>query len=221
MLPFRPVGNRRVTTIFAKRPVPGRVKTRLCPPLSHAEAAELALAMLEDTVEKCLACAQFETAIAAEGDLGWFRERFGGVVEVVPQEGGDLGERLAGRFERAGPDHVCIGSDAPQVPASRIAEAHAALEGGADLVLGPDLGGGYYLVGLARPAREIFTQVPMSTPDMCARTIELARSIGLRVHLLETDFDVDRPEDLERLAGSKAARRSAALAAAFLDRRAT
>jgi glycosyltransferase A (GT-A) superfamily protein (DUF2064 family) len=95
---------------------------------------------------------------------------------------------------------VCIGADAPHVPLERITSGHAALEDGADVVLGPDEGGGYYLVGLARPAAEIFTGVPMSTGDMCARTVELARSRGLAVRLLETEYDVDRPADLARLA---------------------
>ena len=210
---------RRVTTIFAKRPSPGHTKTRLCPPLSPAEAADLALAMLDDTVAKCLSCAGFETAIAADGDLAWFRERFGGVREIELQEGRELGTRLARWFERSEPGHVCVGSDAPQVPASRILEAHAALRSGADLVLGPDLGGGYYLVGLRRPAPVLFLEIPMSTADMCARTIELARSIGLVTHLLEPDFDVDVPADLERLARSGSGLRSAELAATLLSRR--
>jgi rSAM/selenodomain-associated transferase 1 len=207
----------RLTTIFAKKPEPGAVKTRLSPPLTAGEAAELALAMLDDTVEKCAACGGFATQIAAAGELEWFRRRYP-EVEVVPQEGGDLGERLARCFERASRERdgwtlACVGADSPQVPARRIEAAHGALERGADLVLGPDRGGGYYLVALRRPCERLFTEVAMSTPTMCARTIELARSLDLRVELLEEDYDVDGPEDLLRLARESSSLRSAALAA--------
>ena len=161
---------------MAKRPAAGAVKTRLAPPLSAEEAAELALAMLDDTVGKCAACGDFETAIASAGDLGWFRARYPEVREIDAQEGEGLAERLAHAFERSaaarpGWSLVCVGADSPQVPAERIVAAHAAIEAGADLVLGPDRGGGYYLVGLARPVAEIFTRVAMSTPKMRERTL--------------------------------------------------
>lgn len=211
----------RLTTIFAKRPEPGAVKTRLVPPLSAEEAAELALAMLDDTVEKCAACGAFATQIAAAGELAWFRARYA-EVEVVPQEGEGLGERLARHFERASREHpgwtlACVGADSPQVPARRIEAAHRALEGGADLVLGPDRGGGYYLAALRRPCARLFTEVEMSTRTMCARTIDLARSLGLSVELLEEDYDVDAPEDLRRLARESSSLRSAVLAARGLN----
>jgi rSAM/selenodomain-associated transferase 1 len=217
----------RLTTIFAKKPAAGAVTTRLCPPLTPAAAAELALAMLDDTVEKCLGSTGFRTSIRASpaGESSWFRERYAGVFEVVEQEGEGLGERLARHFEQSSRVHpewtlACIGADSPQVPAQRIEASHRALERGADLVLGPDRGGGYYLVALRRPRAELFTGVEMSTPGMCERTIELARSFGLRVVLLEADFDVDGPEDLRRLALCSPSLRSAALAARHVSSRA-
>src|SRR5258708_31379486 len=207
----------RLTTIFAKRPAPGAVKTRLCPPLTPEEAAELALAMLDDTVDKCLESAGFLTSIRAApvGELRWFRERYARVSEVAEQEGEGLGERLARHFERSSREHpdwtlACVGADSPHVPAQRIEAAHRALERGADLVLGPDRGGGYYLAALRRPRAELFMEVEMSTPSMCDRTVELARSLGLQVVLLEPDFDVDGPEDLRRLALASPSLRSAA-----------
>ena len=217
----------RLNTIFAKRPREGGVKTRLCPPLSPAGAAELALAMLDDTVERCLGLAGFLTSIRAgsEEDLAWFRERYPRVASVEPQRGEDLGARLAAHFEDVAREArfrtvVVVGSDAPEVPASRIAHAHEALAQGADLVLGPDQGGGYYLVGLVRPAPQLFERIPMSTRDMCARTVELARSIGLRVALLDPGFDVDEPADLERLARAGGNLRSSRRAADLIARRA-
>jgi len=208
---------------MAKRPVAGLVKTRLCPPLAAAEAAELAQAMLEDTAEKCLECRDFETAIAADGELAWFRERFPAVGSIFAQEGDGLGARLANAFEREARERpgwsvAIVGADSPQVPAERIAESHEAVEAGADLVLGPDQGGGYYLVALRRPVPELFTRVAMSTPTMRERTVELARELGLRVQLLAEDFDVDTPEDLERLARAVGAPISSSVARRLLAR---
>jgi len=101
---------------------------------------------------------------------------------------------------------VAVGADAPAVPARRLAQAHAALGGGADVVLGPDGGGGYYLVGLRAPAPELFLEVPMSTPTMGEETVALARKLGLRVARLAAGDDVDVAADLERLAAALRAR---------------
>lgn len=166
----------------------------------------MAEAMLADTVDKCMACGAFDTslAVAPATDLEWFRARFPGPCEIQAQRGADLGLRLADHFERAhrarpGWSLVVIGSDAPHMPVERIVTAHEALEGGADVVLGPDRGGGYYLVGLRRPRAELFTDVPMSTPDMCVRTRALASTLELSVALLETDYDIDAATDARAL----------------------
>ena len=198
---------RRLTAIFAKRPEPGRVKTRLVPPLSPADAAGLAEAMLADALERGeVARGAFRTRLcyAPAGAERWFRKRFPGSHELAPQRGPGLAERLAAFFadalaEEAVDTAVALGSDAPRLTAARIAEAHRRLEGGADVVLGPDLGGGYYLVGLRHPHPELFTAVEMSTDGMCTATAVLAREEGLAVELLEPEYDVDVETDLERL----------------------
>ena len=92
-----------------------------------------------------------------------------------------------------------MGSDAPGVPAARLAEAHERLEAGADLVLGPDLGGGYYLIGMRAPHPELFLEVTMSTAHMGQETVALAQSRGLEVTRLATDYDIDVEADLRRL----------------------
>ena len=195
----------RVTSLFTKCPRPGRVKTRLLPVLAPAAAADLATAMLLDTAERLAAEPDLgpELALAEPDEAPWFEEHVPWLTERVPQAGSGLAERLAGHFERrlaAGAASVVVlGSDQPLVPLARYAEAHAALEAGADVVLGPDVGGGYYLVGLRAPRPELFLEVAMSSGDMCTRTVALARDAQLRVELLPTELDVDTPEDLERL----------------------
>lgn len=195
----------RRTALFTKRPEPGHVKTRLCPPLAPEEAAHLAAAMLRDTLEKCLA-GDFETTLvfAPESAAAWFRSEFPRPAQQVAQRGEGLGARLA-HFVRTAFEEgattslVVIGSDQPLVPLARLEEAHARLAAGADLVLGPDRGGGYYLVGLRAPRDELFTAVTMSSAGMCAATAAFARARGLAVARLAEDDDIDTPADLARL----------------------
>ncbi|MEM7306199.1 MAG: TIGR04282 family arsenosugar biosynthesis glycosyltransferase [Planctomycetota bacterium] len=199
---------RRLTAIFAKRPEPGRVKTRLSPPLTPEEASTLADAMLEDSVRRGDAAgagSRCRLLFAPEEAGPWFRKRFPGSPELAAQRGPGLAERLASFFEHAlaEPDvgtAVAVGSDAPHVPAARLAAAHRTLEAGADVVLGLDAGGGYYLIGMRRAHPELFLDVPMSTGEMGRQTVALARSLGLRTELLEEDYDVDVEADLRRLA---------------------
>jgi rSAM/selenodomain-associated transferase 1 len=209
----------RLSTLFAKLPRAGEVKTRLCPPLSPLEAASLAEAMLADGLARCLRSESFRTQLAVHpaGSEPWFRARFPELREIVVQVGRDLGERLAAHFEHCFAREplqsaVVLGSDAPEVPLLRVLEAHQRLEDGADLVLGPDGGGGYYLVGLRRPCGALFTEVEMSQAGMYARTLELARDRRLVVSELERGDDVDTPADLERLRASIARAYGAELA---------
>jgi hypothetical protein len=202
----------RLTGLFTKRPEPGRVKTRLEPRLGPGGAARLAEAMLRDAAERCQGTRLFRTALvfAPPGDGPWFRKELAGLPDQRPQRGPDLGSRLAAFFADAfaageARSVVAIGSDQPLVSSARIAAAHAALEAGAGCVLGPDAGGGYYLVGLARSLPELFTAVPMSSAGTCAATARLARERGLALELLPVELDVDTPDDLERLRRALAA----------------
>jgi len=192
------------TAIFTKRPEPGRAKTRLCPPLSTEEAAELARAMLCDAVERAVAAGLRPTVFFAPDDArAWFEREFPRLSDLRPQRGQGLGERLAAGFDelfREGARSVvALGSDQPLVVPRQVREAHARLAAGADLVLAPDGGGGYVLVGLAAARPEVFTSVEMSSARTCAETVELARRAGLSLELFEPGLDVDVAEDLERL----------------------
>lgn len=122
------------------------------------------------------------------------------------QRGGDLGERLRHAFRTAFDEGagrvVVVGSDHPTLPPDHLERAFDALRT-SDVVLGPTPDGGYYAVGLrsgARPAAgEIFGDVPWSTPEVLERTEANARGLGLAVSRLPPWYDVDEPEELERL----------------------
>jgi uncharacterized protein len=189
-------------TVFARPPLTGRVKSRLSPALPAALAARLYAAMLADAQAAARACGADARAIAwSETD---------GAPEPPPgftaytQVSGDLGARLADAFARAlgapGARAVIVGSDCPAQQASSLDAAFAALATH-DAVVGPARDGGYWLLGLARPAPELLRDVPWSTDAVCATTLERAAALGLRVARLETLADLDTPADLAALVG--------------------
>jgi hypothetical protein len=196
----------RRCALFAKAPVPGQVKTRLCPPLTPSQAAALQEAMLLDVAERLAAVREFRTEIlfAPPAAEAWFRARMPPACTLRAQEGEGLGERLA-RCSQAllSSSHpgtlVIVGSDHPLLASATVLQAFARLEAGADLVLGPDAGGGYYLIGLRAAQPWIFREVPMSSEQMYAATCRLARARGLTLVELEPGYDIDLPGDLERL----------------------
>ncbi|MBI4638097.1 MAG: TIGR04282 family arsenosugar biosynthesis glycosyltransferase [Candidatus Rokubacteria bacterium] len=197
--------------IMAKAPHPGEVKTRLCPPLSPVEAAELYRCFLLDKIEQVRTLRQARAAVAytpAEG-RGLFEELAPGFA-LLPQRGDDLGARLAGSFEQLLADGfaaaLAIDSDTPTLPTAFLQEAvDLVASGGTDVVLGPTEDGGYYLIGLRQAHRELFEGIPWSTAEVLPETIRRARASGLTVRCLPPWFDVDTPADLERLQGSLAA----------------
>ena len=186
--------------LFAKAPVPGRVKTRLCPPLSPEQAAGLYVAFARDSFELLDGVEKASVEIAYEPsrlftDPAWISRR----ARWFPQKGRDLGARMAHAFERAfaaGASRVVIvGSDSPGLPARRFGEAFASLKS-RDCVLGPSRDGGYYLIGLRRACPALFRGIRWSTDEVFAKTVALARAQGLTLRRLPSFGDVDRPEDL-------------------------
>jgi rSAM/selenodomain-associated transferase 1 len=178
---------RPVVAVIAKAPVPGRVKTRLCPPFTPAEAAALAEAALRDTLAAVRAVRGVRRAIVLDGAPGpWL----GPGIEVVPQRGGGLGERLAGAFADLGGPALVVGMDTPQLAPAQLSSALAALERH-DAVLGPALDGGYWAIGLAAPEPRAFAGVPMSRSDTCARQRARLRELGLSWEEREPLCDVD------------------------------
>lgn len=198
--------------VIAKAPVPGRSKTRLCPPCTPEQAAELAEAALRDTlaaVEDSRGASR--RVIVLEGEGGdWLPSGF----EVIPQRSGEFAERLAGAAEDVGAPLLIVGMDTPQVTAELLDAALAALEQkGVDACLGPALDGGYWAIGLRDRVDGVFEGVPMSSSETCAAQRARLDQLGLRYTELPALRDVDTFEDARVIANEPAARRfGAALA---------
>jgi rSAM/selenodomain-associated transferase 1 len=189
--------------IFAKEPRPGQVKTRLSPPLSPEAAARLYHSFLLDILDEMARVPEVGLAVAfsPETARGFFRRLAPPGTNLFPQEGADLGERMARAFARsfaAGFGPVILrGSDVPDLPAAVVSEATAVLAAGqAQVVLGPATDGGYHLVGLSEPQPALFRGPVWSSSTVLADTLRLARQLGLRVHLLPPWPDIDTYGDL-------------------------
>ena len=196
---------KRSILVFAKYPEPGFAKRRLTPPLSREAAAALASAFLRDTcanlrpLENIRKTVSF-TPLERESEL---RRLVGSGFELEPQVDGDLGQRMRGAAERALADGgavVLLGADTPTLPVRRIEAAFAALERtDTDVVLGPTVDCGYYLLGFKTVRRELFESMEWGTPAVLPSTLSVLRSLGLAVEVLEPWFDVDRAADLDFL----------------------
>lgn len=195
--------------VIAKAPLPGRVKTRLCPPLTLAEAAAVADASLRDTLDAAGAVAAGRHVLVFEGDPtpwcppGW---------EVVPQRGGGLAERLAGAFTDVGQPAVVLAMDTPQVLAAELDRAVEALGAATEpgtAVIGPATDGGYWSIGLPVDADPIavFDGIPMSTPSTGRAQRRRLVELGHRVVDLAPLRDIDVHDDLAPVAAAAPDRR--------------
>lgn len=195
--------------IMTKAPEPGKVKTRLTPPLAPEEAAEMNKCFLQDIAQSITtACQQSHSrGVGVYTPLG-AESAYEGILPpdffLVPQRGHDFGERLIFAAEdlfKLGFASVClINSDSPTVPALSFAVAANELARPGDrIVLGPSDDGGYYLIGLKKVCRRIFEEIDWSTERVFDQTIRRAEEIGSPVHLLPTGFDVDDRVTLKRL----------------------
>ncbi|OGR24844.1 MAG: hypothetical protein A2139_04995 [Desulfobacca sp. RBG_16_60_12] len=189
--------------IFAKEPRPGQVKTRLSPPLSPKEAAQLYHSFLLDILEEMARAPEMRLAMAFSppGAQVIFRGLAPPGTDLFPQEGADLGERMSRAFAwgfAAGFGPVMLrGSDVPDLPAAVVLEAREVLAAGrTQVVLGPCPDGGYYLVGLNEPQPPLFQGPAWSSSTVLADTLRLARRLDLRVHLLPTWPDIDTYDNL-------------------------
>lgn len=184
--------------LFAKVPRPGTVKTRLCPPLTFEEAAGLYAAFLRRVAIPHPGADTFVYGTPATG-LGELRPLVAAGVRLRAQAGADLWERVRACFvELAAEGYrrmVVRNTDSPDLPIARVEEALAACAPGR-VIVGPDHGGGYYLIALAEPVPDLFRLGSVPPEEVCARTCARARELGLEVVQLAVERDVDTYQDL-------------------------
>jgi rSAM/selenodomain-associated transferase 1 len=190
--------------VVAKEPIPGQTKTRLCPPFTPESAAEFYLCLLQDTLALAgrLPFADHTLAYAPSSARAYFAGVVPNGFRLIPQQGADLGERLANalghHFDLGYRRAIIMNSDGPTLPLAFLEEALSGLDR-ADVTLGIGHDGGYYLIGLKRLYPELFQGIAWSTGGVVAQTLAICRRLGLAVHQLPEWYDVDVAADLDRL----------------------
>ena len=221
--------------VLAKAPVPGEVKTRLCPPATPVQAAQIAAAAFLDTLDAVLAVPDVTPVVALSGDLARAVDAAAltarlRATTVLAQRGTTLGQRIAAAYADTaavlGPRPVLqIGMDTPQVDATLLRHCLDLLDGdGVDAALGLATDGGWWVLGVGQPELvTLIADVPTSRPDTGARTMAALRSSGARVVELPELSDVDTWVEATAVAaqvpGSRFAASVAATAAALAGRR--
>ncbi len=206
MVPFLPMYNQPPLSrliIFTRFPKPGKTKTRLIPALGPEGAADLQRQMTQRTLlwAKSLA-ADFKVALEvrfAGGNKREYQTWLGNNLDFVPQGRGNLGERMSRALQEAFAEKIrrviLVGTDCPGLTPDLGREAFTGLRSH-DLVLGPAKDGGYYLIGLRKMIPQLFDAIPWGGNNVFSKTLDIARRLRLRVHILAALHDVDRPEDL-------------------------
>lgn len=192
--------DRAALAVFAKAPVPGAVKTRLAAGVGEARAVAIYRELARITARAVGAAGADRTYAyyAPAGGEAAVRELLGYPPwEFRVQVEGDLGARMSAAMDEMHGEcarAVIVGTDCPALDERGLASALARLRE-VPLVLGPATDGGYYLVGLARRAPELFAGIPWSTSEVLAFTLERARAAGLTWSLLEPLADIDTEVD--------------------------
>jgi len=203
--------------VMAKAPVPGRVKTRLAPPLMPDMAAALSAAFLRDITENIVLAAREipirgYVAYAPAGSAALFDGMLAEGTGFVLADGAGVAAPEVEGFGRCllhaaqslfaqGHDAVCLlNSDSPNLPTALLGQAAAALaEDGDRVVLGPAEDGGYYVLGIKAPHRRLFEDITWSTGEVARQTRARARALGLAVVELDPWYDIDDGAALRRL----------------------
>ena len=196
---------RRAIVVVGKPPEAGVTKTRLSPPLTHSQAAELYAAFLVDCVELALRAGWDRVSVIyppRRGARASLRDLLPPEVRLVAQAGSGLQGALTDAFERdlrAGFGQVVlIGSDNPSLPPETLEQASRGLTS-SDVVIGPSEDGGYYLIGMTAPHRGLFERITWSTDVVFDETLERAATLRLSVATLPRWYDVDTVEGFRRL----------------------
>ena len=198
--------------VFAKYPTPGRVKTRMVPPLTHEQAARLHQACLEAVLEQVLPIKGVDVRLAVSPD-----DKVAALADAVgismgrcqPQGEGDLGDRLCRAmtraFEEGASAVLFMGADSPTLPVEYVQHAIELLRhdqpeaNPVDAVMGPCLDGGYYLLGVSRPIPGLFKNVDWGGAQVAEQTRQRAKDSGIVLKELAMWHDMDRFEDLKHV----------------------
>lgn len=193
---------KRGLIVFAREPLPGKVKTRLAATVGDQLAASLYDSMLRDVLETTRQLSDIETVVfwaCREESPPQLAERYD--CTSRRQSHGHLGERMQAAFTEMfsdGCDACCIiGSDAPDLPVAYLIEAFKMLEmQHPEVLFGPSRDGGYYLLGLRQVRPELFTNISWSSPEVLEQSLAAAHASGLSTALLPEWQDIDSMEDL-------------------------
>jgi glycosyltransferase A (GT-A) superfamily protein (DUF2064 family) len=198
--------------VIAKAPVAGRVKTRLTPPCTPEQAAALARAALQDTLDAAVRATRAgRLVLALDGTAGeWLPDGF----EILPQRGEGLAERLAAAFADVGEPAFLVGMDTPQLTPALLGAGLDAVAGGGS-AFGAALDGGYWGIGLSTPDAAVFAGVPMSSTRTGAVQRGQMALLGLDPVILPPLLDVDTFDDALAVAAEAPATRFAAQVAAL------
>jgi hypothetical protein len=189
--------------VFTRYPQPGKTKTRMISLLGNEGAAMLQRQMTEYTlkiIRKIPNFSNISAAIYFAGDDKQLMQNWlGSDLIYQPQIEGDLGQRMQTAFQESfltgTTKAIAIGTDCPEINTTIFSKAFKALER-YDLVLGPAVDGGYYLIGLNRLIPELFIGINWGTSEVFAQTKKIAQHLKLNVYYLPILNDVDRPEDI-------------------------
>ncbi|MFS8087034.1 MAG: TIGR04282 family arsenosugar biosynthesis glycosyltransferase [Acidobacteriota bacterium] len=190
--------------VFARAPVPGATKTRLIPRLGSVGAARLQAALLRRSVQTALAANLGQVFLWCEPDCKHpvfqeCREEFG--VALMQQQGDDLGARMFDAFAQlCVHGHVLLmGTDCPALTAAELRAAAGALIAGADAAFVPAQDGGYVLVGLSKAVASLFEGMPWGSSRVMTETRARLDAAGMRWLELPASWDIDLPDDFDRL----------------------
>lgn len=189
----------RVVIVFAKKPEPGQVKTRLIGSITAVQAAEVHRWCLRLTLDTLSDLGDADLVVAISPDDADFTGFLSQKAQIQPQGSGDLGARLNRSIENAfktGWQRVLVvGSDCPTMSAQDVRRAFDLLDRD-DVVIGPAVDGGYYLLGLRQPSCRLFERIDWSTSRVFSQTLARSEEAGLSVALLPERRDVDEFDDI-------------------------
>jgi len=192
----------RCLVMFTKFPERGQVKSRLAKDLGEERATELYRCFIEDLLERLSrGTYRFQMAFYPAGKEREIKEMFGNELSYTPQAGEDLGERMKNAFNlcflEGSQSAVVIGSDCPDLPAWIIEEAFFSLDDH-DVVIGPSVDGGYYLIGFRKETfnPDVFAGPTWGTANVFRQTMTNLQETGALVYVLPVWQDIDRPEDI-------------------------